>query len=237
MNTEKLSARLAAVAKYIPKGARLADIGSDHAYLPCYAVKEEIVPFAIAGEIADGPFLSAKKQVENEGLTQKISVRKGDGLAVIERGEVDCITIAGMGGTLIINILDHNKEKLQEVQRVILQPNIGARYIRKWFLENGWELITEEILQEDGKVYEILIGEKGNPYKPYEQMLDSGLLLGPFLQVEKNEAFKQKWTNELITWRNVLAQLDKATTETDELLQKKQQLHHYIKLAEEALNK
>ncbi|MEH6955399.1 tRNA (adenine(22)-N(1))-methyltransferase, partial [Neobacillus drentensis] len=98
MNTDKLSARLAAVSKYVPKDARLADIGSDHAYLPCYLAKNEGLPFAIAGEVAMGPFQSAEKNVIAEGLAGVISVRLGDGLEVIGQGEVDCITIAGMGG-------------------------------------------------------------------------------------------------------------------------------------------
>src|ERR1700730_3423795 len=103
MNTEKLSNRLEAVVKHIPRGARLADIGSDHAYLPCNAVKRGIISFAIAGEVVEGPFKSAMKNVDAEGLTQQISVRLGNGLEVINAGDVDCITICGMGGALIAN--------------------------------------------------------------------------------------------------------------------------------------
>ncbi len=80
LNTDKLSFRLATVAKYVPKGARLADIGSDHAYLPCYLAKNGKIHFAIAGEVAAGPYQSAEKNVLSEGLTEIISVRMGDGL-------------------------------------------------------------------------------------------------------------------------------------------------------------
>ena len=193
LNTEKLSYRLETVAKYIPSGYRLADIGSDHAYLPCHVIKKGIVDFAIAGEVVEGPFQSAKRQVFEEGLADKISVRKGDGLKVISIGEVDCITIAGMGGSLITSILEQGKDKLSEVKRLILQPNISAISIRVWLMNNGWELMAEEILEEDGKIYEILVAEKGNGERPYQHGLEKGLLFGPFLLEQYSQTFQKKW--------------------------------------------
>ncbi len=234
MNTDKLSARLATVAKYVPKGARLADIGSDHAYLPCFLAKNEGIPFAIAGEVAVGPCQSAERNVLAEGLADTISVRMGDGIEVIQQGEVDCITIAGMGGALIASILDNGKEKLTTVKRLVLQPNISAISIRKWFIENNWELIDEEILEEDGKIYEILIGERGDPYKPYNTNLDMGLLVGPFLVQKQDKTFKRKWTAEMKNWQRIYEALEGAT-QSLETLEKKREIIDKIKLVEEAL--
>lgn len=234
MNTDKLSKRLETVAKYVPNRARVADIGSDHAYLPCYLVKNSGIPFAIAGEVAAGPFHSAEKNVMSEGLTHQISVRMGDGLEVIGAGEVDCITIAGMGGTLIASILEAGKEKLGSVNRLVLQPNIGAEAIRRWFIENGWELIAEEILEEDGKIYEILAAEKGDPYKPYTENLPRGLLMGPFLHQTKSTAFEKKWLSEIKNWQKIIQQLEGAA-QTPETNEKKQELLIKIRLVEEAL--
>lgn len=237
MNSEKLSLRLETVAKYIPNGARLADIGSDHAYLPCHVVQREMTPFAIAGEVAEGPFQSAKGQVEAEGLTEKISVRKGDGLEVLQPGEVDCITIAGMGGALIASILEAGKEKLGSVKRLVLQPNISAISIRIWLLENKWELTGEEILEEDGKIYEVLVAEQTNtPHAPYGDELEKGLIFGPFLLKEKNQAFQKKWHGEKANWLKITANLEKAS-ETEENVRKKQELLQKIQLAEEVLDK
>lgn len=233
MNTEKLSNRLEAVTNYIPPGSRVADIGSDHAYLPCYAVKKGIVPFAIAGEVVEGPFQSAKKQVKMEGLENQISVRKGSGLEVIEPGEVDCITIAGMGGTLIASILEDGKSKLAAIKRLILQPNLSAISIRTWLIANGWELIAEEILEEDGKIYEILAAEKGEPLKPYKNK-EQGLLMGPFLMEQKSEVFRNKWIGERKNWERILLQLDKAVY-SSETEKRKQELKEKIKMAEEVL--
>lgn len=235
MNTDKLSMRLETVAKYVPKDAKLADIGSDHAYLPCFLVKNLGIPYAIAGEVALGPFQSAEKNVLSEGLSEQISVRMGDGLEVIEAGEVDCITIAGMGGALIASILENGKEKLGCVKRLVLQPNLGAISIRKWFLDNGWELIAEEILEEDGKIYEVLVAEKGDPYKPYGDKLSMNLLLGPFLIKNKSAVFKKKWRSEINNWQRIIEQLGKAA-QTPETIEKKQEQIMKIKLAEEALS-
>jgi tRNA (adenine22-N1)-methyltransferase len=233
MNTEKLSNRLEAVTNYIPPGARVADIGSDHAYLPCYAVKKGIVPFAVAGEVVEGPYQSAKKQVKMEGLENQISVRKGNGLEVIRPNEVDCITIAGMGGALIASILEEGKSKLASVKRLILQPNLSAISIRSWLIENGWELIAEEILEEDGKIYEILAAEKGEPLKPYKNT-ELGLLMGPFLMEQKSSVFQNKWIGEKKNWERILLQLEKAAY-SSETEKRKQELKRKIKMAEEVL--
>jgi tRNA (adenine22-N1)-methyltransferase len=234
LNTDKLSARLAAVAKYVPTGARVADIGSDHAYLPCFLAKSEGLAFGIAGEVAVGPFQSAERNVLAEGLTDIISVRMGDGLEVIEEGEVDCITIAGMGGALIASILENGKEKLSSVKRLVLQPNISAISIRTWFINNNWELIAEEILEEDGKIYEILIGEKGDPYNPYRTNQDLALLVGPFLVHNQDQTFKKKWTAEIKNWERIYQALENAA-QTPETVEKKQEILGKIKLVKEAL--
>ncbi|WP_442594985.1 tRNA (adenine(22)-N(1))-methyltransferase [Neobacillus sp. D3-1R] len=235
MNAEKLSNRLQVVADLIPDHSRIADIGSDHAYLPCYVVKKGRVPFAIAGEVVEGPFQSALRQVKQEGLTDKIDVRKGDGLEVISPNEVDCITIAGMGGALISNILEAGKEKLLGVKRLILQPNISAISIRQWLIENNWELINEKILEEDGKTYEVLVAERGIPLKPYSTDKNKKLLMGPFLITNKNHVFEKKWLEEKRNWENILAQISTAN-KTEDILQKINELKEKIKMVEEVLD-
>ncbi len=236
LNTDKLSVRLETVAKYVPIESRLADIGSDHAYLPSYLVKNGQISFGIAGEVAKGPYQSAEKNVMAEGLSEKIVVRLGDGLEVIRPGEVDCITIAGMGGSLIASILETGKEKLDSVNRLVLQPNINAFAIRSWLVENNWELIAEEIIEEDGKIYEILVAEKGEPLKPYHDVQeDTGLLVGPFLLQRKEIAFKKKWSLEKKNWTRIYKQLEEAapSSETEE---KKKELVKKISLIEEVLS-
>ncbi|MEH7461295.1 tRNA (adenine(22)-N(1))-methyltransferase TrmK [Bacillus thuringiensis] len=234
MNEVKLSKRLEEVVLEIPAGSTVADIGSDHAYLPCYTILHHIAVQAVAGEVVEGPFRSAQATVAECGLQDKVSVRKGNGLEVIAPGEVDVITIAGMGGALIRDILENGKEKLKGVTRLILQPNIAAHHIREWFIENGWELIKEKIVKEDGKIYEILVGEQGDVLAPYNEKKEEALFMGPFLMKEKNEVFVEKWESERKNFENICKQLERAT-ETEETKEKRAEVLEKIRMIEEVL--
>ncbi|QQZ10840.1 tRNA (adenine(22)-N(1))-methyltransferase [Heyndrickxia vini] len=233
MNIDKLSKRLETVSNYIISNSTFADIGSDHAYLPCYAIKNGLAKSAIAGEIVEGPYQSALQQVKEAKLENNISVRKGDGLEVIEANEVDCITIAGMGGGLITSILQKGADRLEGVKRLILQPNIGAHHIRNWCVQNNWELIAEVIIEEDEKIYEILVASKIQTNEFYK-LTDASLLLGPFLMKEKNNVFKKKWTEELKQWKTILEKMNKAEN-PDKISERKEQLEKNILLVEEVL--
>ncbi|MFE4896124.1 tRNA (adenine(22)-N(1))-methyltransferase [Peribacillus butanolivorans] len=233
MNHEKLSMRLERVAIHIPKGSILADIGSDHAYLPCYAVSNGLCDQAIAGEVVEGPYQSARKQVAITGLQDKIEVRKGNGLEVLNPDEATCITIAGMGGTLISSILESGKEKLGKAERLILQPNVGAANVRNWLIDNGWALTGEEILEEDGKIYEILIAEKGDPLQPYRVNKQIGLMFGPFLTKQFSDTFIKKWQLEKRHLERIIEQLDESGRSG--LESKRNDLEAQISVIEEVL--
>lgn len=155
-----LSIRLTAIADRVPAGSRLADIGSDHALLPVYLAERGKIAAGIAGEVNGGPYEAACCQVRESGLESLISVRKGDGLAVLAPGEADVVTVAGMGGALIVSILEAGEDQLAGVQRLVLQPNVGEDQVRRYLLANGWWLADEVILEEDGKIYEILVAER-----------------------------------------------------------------------------
>lgn len=237
MNELNLSKRLQTVANFVPNQSHLADIGSDHAYLPAYLCLEEIIEFAVAGEVNEGPFQSAKQLVEKLNLTDKISVRKGDGLEVItDEDNIDCITICGMGGALIADILQRGHKKLANVKRLVLQPNVVAEKVRRWLYANGWQLIAEQIVEEDGKIYEVLVAERGDVTAPYdEKSLELQFLLGPFLLREKNEVFIKKWRQEMEIWKRIVKQLEQAE-QTDERMSKRNQWLEQIKRVEEVLS-
>ncbi|WP_077327019.1 tRNA (adenine(22)-N(1))-methyltransferase [Virgibacillus siamensis] len=216
-NIIKLSNRLRTAASFLDQGAVFADIGSDHAYLPCYVCQHDDNAQAIAGEISKGPYTSAVESVQKHKLTSKIDVRIGDGLEVLKKDEVNHIVIAGMGGTLITSILENGKQKLDKVDRIITQPNVDERSIRRWFLANGYVITHESILEENGHIYEVIVAdkltEKDLHATPYTE---KQLLFGPILLQKQPSLFKNKWEKELDKRSRVVSQLEKAKVK-DEL--------------------
>ncbi|ADU29883.1 tRNA (adenine(22)-N(1))-methyltransferase [Evansella cellulosilytica] len=222
MNENKLSKRLEIVASYVKKGSVVADIGSDHAYLPIFLLQNNIAIKAVAGEVNKGPLLSAKAQVERCHLENEIKVKLGDGLDVLkDEVDVDTVTIAGMGGPLISQILENGKHMLQHVNRLILQPNIAADAIRKWFLIEGWCLLSETIIEEDGHIYEILVAEKGDAKTPYSDEIEKELWLGPYLLKENSTPFIQKWKKEYEQLEKIASQINESHSTSKALLEKK----------------
>ncbi|WP_163581183.1 tRNA (adenine(22)-N(1))-methyltransferase [Gracilibacillus saliphilus] len=188
-----LSKRLEQLAEYLQDPIHFADIGSDHAYLPCYVCSRYEHATAIAGEVNQGPFERAKQTVGEYGLADRIEVRKGNGLEVIKEKEVNQITIAGMGGKLIRTILEEGKTKLSGVSRLILQPNIDAQIVRKWLIDHQYQIVAEEIITEDGYIYEVIVSDYQNKSS---ELSEQELLFGPYLLQEKSEVFLKKWCHE-----------------------------------------
>ncbi|WP_164668588.1 tRNA (adenine(22)-N(1))-methyltransferase [Virgibacillus doumboii] len=211
-NSINLSTRLQKVAAFLPNGANFADIGSDHAYLPCYVCLQDQTAHAIAGEVNEGPYYSALETVERYMFAKRIEVRLGNGLSVLQKDEVNQVVIAGMGGALIRTILDEGKQSLDTVQRIIAQPNIDERSVRYWFYENGYTISNEAILEENGHIYEIIVADRkadGSQYIP--DLFEKQLLFGPILLNEKSDIFIQKWKHERNKRRRVLDEMKKAT--------------------------
>ncbi len=230
MNAQKLSKRLETVAKFVPTGAVVADIGSDHAYLPCYLIHKGIASYAVAGEVVKGPYESAVGQVQKEGLSEKIKVRLANGLAAVKEDDhVDTITIAGMGGPLIVSILEKHPEKLLGVTRLILQPNIHAKVIREWALAHNWAILDEEILEEDDKIYEILVLQRSQM-----ELTELEVLVGPKLMQRKSATFIKKWSREKENWQRVLQSIEGAD-QTPEIDEKRAELETLIQLVEGVL--
>ena len=209
-----ISKRLELVASFVPQGAVLLDVGSDHAYLPIDLVEKGKIERAIAGEVVEGPYQSAVKNVEAHGLKEKIQVRLANGLAAFEEADqVSVITIAGMGGRLIATILQEGLGKLANVERLILQPNNREDDLRIWLQENGFQIVAERILEEAGKFYEILVVEAGQM-----KLSASDVRFGPFLSKEVSPVFVQKWQKEAAKLEFALGQIPEKNLEERQVL-------------------
>jgi Predicted SAM-dependent methyltransferase len=249
----KLSKRLQMIADFVSPGSRVADIGSDHALLPVYLIQSGLVPSAIAGELNPGPFEAARKQAADAGLTNKLQVRRGDGLSVLQPGEADTVTIAGMGGSLMSGILEEGflAGKLDGVKELVLQPNVGEEFIRIWLLKRGWFLAEETILEEDDKIYEVLHAfkyDEAEVKKRNAEVYDAAFLrlsvhqvkgaailekMGPHLLRAPKEVFFKKWRYELDKLGRIVAQMSQSDLEQAE--QKKQQFREEMNVIEEVL--
>jgi len=208
VDAKQLSARLATVGEFVPQNARVADIGSDHAYLPANLALNHRISYGVAGEVVKGPFENAQHEIQKLQLTAILVARLADGLAAIQPADrIDTITIAGMGGPLIRHILAQGSSALTGVQRLVLQPNVGEATVREWLAANQFQITAERILAEDGHTYEVIVADKTTvpvTYSAAEQ------LFGPFLLVEKSPVFIAKWQRELARAQAAVAQMQQA---------------------------
>ena len=202
----KLSKRLMAIAKLISKHSNhgyLADIGSDHGYLPCWLIEHDISDYAYACEIADGPLQACQATVQLCHMEDKISVRKGDGLAPIVLEKLDVVSICGMGGNLICDILEANLENT-EVNTLVLQANINEVLVRQHLNQHGWKIIDEDIVEDMHHYYEIIVARKGEQHLGKKE-----LYMGPFLLERKGETYLKKWLWQKEIHENILKGLDR----------------------------
>lgn len=152
----QLSKRLHAVVGMVTPGNRVADIGCDHAYTAIYLLTNRISPYVVAMDINQGPLERAKENVEKYGVADKISIRKSDGIKMLQAGEVDTILIAGMGGRLMLQILTSWMNVVSKAKELVLQPQSEIHLVRKTLKELGYIIMRENMLKEDGKYYVIM---------------------------------------------------------------------------------
>ena len=152
----KLSKRMQAVAAMVSPGNVLADIGTDHGYVPIALVQEHVIPRAIAMDINEGPLERATAHIREYHLESLIETRRSNGVEMLREGEADSILIAGMGGELIIGILTAGEAVCKKARELILQPQSEIDEVRKYLRSNQYKIVDEEMVYEDGKYYPIL---------------------------------------------------------------------------------
>lgn len=218
----KLSQRLQAIADMVPQGSSVADVGTDHGFLPCYLAQNRQAEKVIACDINAQPLALAQKNVTDYNVADIVSTRLGNGLSVIEPGEVDVVTIAGMGGALMLEILDAASDVVDRLQRIILQPNVGMEAVRIWAEKNRWHIVQEELIRENDRFSVIIAMEPG---RSLNSMTPVELFLGPELLANQHPLLGLYISEEWDKTQKVLAQLAQSDSEEsrhkEKMLQRK----------------
>ncbi len=157
----KLTPRLEKIASLVKKDSKVADIGTDHGYIPLFLLQNNISSFAIASDVNKKPLESAENNIKIYGYNEKIQTRLGGGLTTLKAGEVDTIIIAGMGGLLIADILEASPEILNTAKTFILQPMQAQEELRKYVVQKGFSIKKDLLVKEDHRIYEVMVIEKG----------------------------------------------------------------------------
>lgn len=180
-----LTPRLEAIAEMVESGATLADIGTDHGYLPLALLSRGVIQSAIAADVNEKPLESAKRNTP-DNLKEKMQFRLGNGLEPVQAGEVDQIVIAGMGGELISEILSADWQKTRSFSSLILQPMVKVAHLRQFLKENGFCIMDETMVQEGNKFYQIIKVKHGQEQKlqPIHLEIGAGIIEkgGPALE-------------------------------------------------------
>ena len=152
----KISNRLTTAAALVTQGYTLADVGTDHGYIPIYLMQQEKIPSAIAMDINEGPLERAKEHIALYGLQAYIQTRLSDGVAALKPGEVEAVLIAGMGGGLVMHILKDGEKVCQSAKELILQSQSEIEHVREFLREEGYTILAEDMVYEDGKFYPMM---------------------------------------------------------------------------------
>jgi len=147
----ELSKRLRMNASFVTPGNRLADVGTDHGYIPIALCLEGVIPSALAMDVNPGPLERAKEHIQQFDLETDIHTRLSDGVQALCPGEADSVLIAGMGGALTVKILEAGEKVLASVKELILQPQSEIDKVRSYLLTHGYVIAGEKMVYEDGK--------------------------------------------------------------------------------------
>ncbi len=228
----QLSKRLESVSSLVTPGFRVADIGTDHGYIPLWLIRQGVIPGAIAMDIHKGPLQRAKENIRAYELEEKIETRLSDGLGELRPGEADCVVIAGMGGSLVIKILKEGAEVLRTVRELVLQPQSDMEKVRRFLQKEGYRITSEKMILEDGKFYPMMRAEHGR----MKELSEIEALYGPCLLKEKNVCLKQFLEREQQTFENVRRSLaESKTTRAKERLLEIEEKIEQIKRAKEKM--
>ena len=215
-----LSLRLRTVADMVTKNHKIADIGTDHGFVPISLIERKIIPSAIAMDVNQGPLEIAKENIESVGLSHKIEVRQSDGFERLKPNEVDCAVLAGMGGNLIVKILMEYWQVTRSLKECIIQPQSEWEKVRKYLVDHDFSIIQEEMVKDGGKYYlmmKVVVGQDPiyedkrveSSWKERDNWSQTELSFGKLLLENKNPILEEYLLREVALKEEILEQLKK----------------------------
>ena len=247
MKDIQLSKRLKYVADFITPSYVLADIGTDHGFVPIYQVLHRDTPKAYAMDINKGPLERADEHIKEAGLERKIETRLSDGMHKLKKGEAESVLIAGMGGALMVKILTEGKEALEDVKELILSPHTEADLVRCFIRDSHFVIDKEGMVFDSGKYYVVIHAKRANQTDENKMYTDDGncednrdydkagevwrsyIRFGKLLIKEKEDVFIEFLEKEMNTYKNIIVSLN--GNETEAGINRKQEIEELIRLA------
>ncbi len=194
----EMSARLKLIAGFVTEGYVVADIGTDHGYIPIWLIKADRIPRAIAMDIGKGPLERAQENIKQYGYEDRIETRLSDGLKELRENEADSVVIAGMGGPLIVSLLEAGKTALNTVKELILSPHTDIYLVRHYLIENGYDIVREEMVYDMGKYYTVMkaVHTEDKRVKSLYDRDKYNYIYGRLLLMERSSVFMDFIKNE-----------------------------------------
>ena len=219
----KISDRLKAISEFISESDKIIDIGCDHALLDIYLCEQYDNLKIIASDIHEGALNNAINNIEKYNMNDRISLRLGDGLSIVNAEEIDTIIISGMGFNTIKEILS-NKPKMTNVKKIIIQSNTDVVKLRKFVIKQGYKIEKETLVKDSDIIYTIIEFVPGSEKYTYDE-----IYFGPKILENKDDLFYEYYSKKLLKYENLLLQLP--------IYEIKSKIHHkyLIKIIRRAL--
>ncbi|MDO4534244.1 MAG: class I SAM-dependent methyltransferase [Clostridium perfringens] len=208
----ELSKRLMKIASYVDNCETIADIGTDHGYIPIYLVKNKVCKKAIASDINKGPIEKAKTNIRFEGLSKSINCLLGPGLRPIKIGEVNGVIIAGMGGNLTRDIILEDIEKVKLYDFLILQPAQNPEVLREYLYTNNFEIINEDLIFDEGKFYELFKVKYSENHKKIDIKDEIFYEISSILLENKNPLIDSYLKSKIERYENIISYIKEDTS-------------------------
>lgn len=196
-----LSPRLLCVAKNVPDGAVVHDVGTDHGYLPIYLLETHRCPLVYASDLREEPLKSAANNGASWIQKKQLILSLQDGFFPLNPA-VDCLTISGLGGPLMADMIRAYPTTLQQLRTIVLQPQTHSDVVRRTLNELHWMIVHEELVKDGDIIYEVIV------WQPGQQTLSlREIVFGPILLIKRSPLFREKWMVEAQYLRQLLTQI------------------------------